>query len=79
MLSGFGPLLGLAVEASNNRAEELQREYHQARSRAARIGSVVFWLYLVGSLLALSGTVLGKLVPAQAAPDRATSAAPSAR
>jgi hypothetical protein len=62
MVQSFVPLMEVATEAVDARENELGKDYRKARDRSARASQTSLYLYIIGTALVLSGTVLDKLV-----------------
>lgn len=62
LMDEFGSLLQLVVKASNTRQEELQVALHKAAARAELAKRVAVGFYVIGSIMVLAGTAIGKFV-----------------
>lgn len=61
IIAPFGPLLHAAVEASNQRSEELRSAMDGARRRVKLATSVALILYLLGTVATIGGSALDKV------------------
>lgn len=62
LIDEFGSLLQLAVKASNERRRELQVALHKAEARAKLAKRFAIGFYVLGSIIVLAGTAVGKFV-----------------